>query len=285
MKPDFIGIGVQKCATSWINRILSSHPQIVMPTYDTDKETRYFSCFYDRGYEWYERHFSHKEGMMVSGEFSTSYFYNHDIPQRIYDYNPAMKLIVCFREPLSRIISNHKHELRMKNISGRNMYLDNALSNNPMYVHQSLYYTHLKKWLEVFPQEQLLILIHEEIVCNYDHFIKELFQFLDVDQNIKLGDKNLTEKVNESRLPVNKQISFSKRGLANLMRKLGLGRLVSLLRARGLGQAISKVNTTNDMDEFTQLNEQNRHDLQKTFNPEIECIERLLGRELSVWKK
>ena len=51
-----IGIGAQKCASSWVHAALGVHPQIGV---SEPKEVDFFSYYYDRGYQWYETHFAH----------------------------------------------------------------------------------------------------------------------------------------------------------------------------------------------------------------------------------
>ena len=50
----FVGIGAQKTASTWLYGVLASFPQV---TTSTPKELDFFSAAFDRGYEWYERHF------------------------------------------------------------------------------------------------------------------------------------------------------------------------------------------------------------------------------------
>ena len=54
--PTMIGIGAQKCASSWVHAALGVHPQIGV---SEPKEVDFFSYYYDRGYQWYETHFAH----------------------------------------------------------------------------------------------------------------------------------------------------------------------------------------------------------------------------------
>ena len=126
----FIGIGAQKCGTTWIHRNLALHPQLSV-AHGQDKDTRFFSCFYDRGYEWYEACFDTATADVHTGEVSTSYFHTADAPQRIKAYNPDAKLFVCLRNPVERVLSNHRHEARVGHISGANLALEAALENNP----------------------------------------------------------------------------------------------------------------------------------------------------------
>ena len=68
MKPNFIGIGAQKCATTWVYRVLEDHPAALL---SDPKELHFFSSNFDRGYQWYERHFPETSSAKAVGECST----------------------------------------------------------------------------------------------------------------------------------------------------------------------------------------------------------------------
>src|SRR5690606_3039954 len=102
---DFLGLGVQKAATTWLFRMLAAHPDIFMARAQ-DKDLRFFSAYYDRGLVWYERHFA-AAGPRRCGEFSTSYFYSKDAPERVFRYHPGIRLLLSLRDPVERLISHH----------------------------------------------------------------------------------------------------------------------------------------------------------------------------------
>ncbi|MEO1188983.1 MAG: sulfotransferase, partial [Pseudomonadota bacterium] len=104
MGPEVIGIGAQKCASSWLHAIAGSHPGI--GTSDP-KEVDFFSYYFDRGYRWYERHFEAAPGTRVCFENSPSYFHDPRAPGRVSAYNSGMKIIVLLRDPIKRAFSNH----------------------------------------------------------------------------------------------------------------------------------------------------------------------------------
>lgn len=53
-RPNFLGIGAQRTATTWLSEVLRSHPEIYMTH---TKEVHYFSKHYERGEGWYISHF------------------------------------------------------------------------------------------------------------------------------------------------------------------------------------------------------------------------------------
>ena len=50
--PTFLGIGVQRGGSTWLHTLLTSHPDVYLPT--RRKEVRFFDRDYERGLKWYE---------------------------------------------------------------------------------------------------------------------------------------------------------------------------------------------------------------------------------------
>jgi hypothetical protein len=57
MDIDFIVLGAPRCATSWMHKCLSQHPDIFVPK---GKETRYFDENYDKTLSYYKEYFKGK---------------------------------------------------------------------------------------------------------------------------------------------------------------------------------------------------------------------------------
>ena len=152
VKPAFIGIGAQKCASTWLYNILADHPEVWL---SEKKELDFFSYYYDYGFQWYERNFESDESL-VAGEVSPSYFHGKGVPKRVFEYDANLRLILFLRDPIERAISNHKHEVRIGHFRGSDLSFERGLKNNPSYISQGLYATHLEKWLEYFPKDWLL---------------------------------------------------------------------------------------------------------------------------------
>lgn len=160
VQPTFIGLGAQKCASSWIHRVLGDHPEIFA---SEPKELDFFSHHYNRGYSWYEHCFEPGAGARARGEISPSYFCDPLAPTRVRDYDPALKLVLALRDPVSRAFSNHLHEIRKGFYHCPDLRFESGLARNPMYVFQSRYGSHLEAWTRAFPLSRILILVQEEI--------------------------------------------------------------------------------------------------------------------------
>lgn len=193
MKPGFIGIGAQKCATTWLYRVLEDHPQAAL---SQPKELHFFSAHFDRGYRWYERHFDAGAGKLAVGEYSTSYLCSLDAVSRAHAYNRAFRLIVALRDPVERAYSNHLHEVRAGHLGATPLPFEACVDANPMYLTQGLYAAHLQRWLAAFPRERLHVVFQEDIEREPEAQASRLYEFLGIDPSHR--SPYLAERVNVS---------------------------------------------------------------------------------------
>ena len=103
MKPTFIGLGGQKCASSWLYMIFSDHPDAFV---SSPKELNFFSAFYDRGAQWYESHFTDAVGRQAVGEISPSYLPDWNAAPRAYAYNADFRIVLHHQQ---RCLWNELH--------------------------------------------------------------------------------------------------------------------------------------------------------------------------------
>eukprot|EP00080_Pristionchus_pacificus_P021516 PDM81536.1 hst-3.1 [Pristionchus pacificus] len=101
--PSALLIGVRKGGTRALLDALALHPQIKAAR----REVHYFDdeMNYGKGEEWYlqQMPFSRNE---ITIEKTPAYFTNPLVPERVYRMNPAMKIILIIREPVTRAISD-----------------------------------------------------------------------------------------------------------------------------------------------------------------------------------
>ncbi|WP_139559755.1 sulfotransferase domain-containing protein [Methylotetracoccus oryzae] len=241
MKPTFIGIGAQKCASSWIYRILEDHPEVCL---SERKELDFFSYHYDNGYQWYERHFACGSVAKAVGEISPSYFHDYDAPARAKEYDPRLKVIVSLRDPIERALSHHKHLVRLGFYTGPDFSFEAGLAQNPSYVEQGLYAKHLSRWLSEFPPEQLLILYMDDIRADADAVVRQVYRFLGIAEDHRPAALHV--KANPSYVVRNRMLDiFVKRcragakalGLRSLWQALGRTPL------RGLYEASNRIDS------------------------------------------
>ncbi len=175
-----------------MHELLSAHEGIFT---SDPKEVDFFSYYFDRGYEWYERHFADASPQLIKGETSPSYFYNPAVPERVHDYHPDLKIIVILRDPVERAYSNHLHEVRAGHLTG-DLSFAAGLRNNPAYIDQGRYATHLSRWFDLFPEENIKIFLFEEIMRDRSRHADELCAFIGVRGG--LSETLLNRRSNES---------------------------------------------------------------------------------------
>lgn len=280
-KASFIGIGAQKCGTTWVHHCLSQHTGIYAAQ-GQDKDTKFFGSFYDRGYQWYESHFAEASPGLKRGEVSTSYFYNSDIPERIRRYNPDVKLFVCLRDPIERIISNHKHQVRGRQIWGDNFSLKHALDNNPAYIMQSRYALHLERWYKVFPKEQIKIVFFEDIYSAPQQLISELYEFLEVDASFI--PQELDTVANASYLPAAGGTTKIVATAGRALRSIGLGTIVEQGRKMGINQWLRRSKAPANKETLT-VEAEALEQICSLLQPDVDRLSELTGRDLSHWLK
>ncbi|CBN55541.1 MULTISPECIES: tetratricopeptide repeat-containing sulfotransferase family protein [Kamptonema] len=188
--PDFIIIGSQRCGTTSLYSYLTQHPQILSPI---KKEVDFWSWHFNRGIDWYLSHFPPlPQGQhFLTGEASPSYLDYRDAGQRLFNTFPKVKLIVLLRNPVDRAISQYYRwvSLNWENRSFEEAIADEVerLENNPDYIigeepgnylARGMYVEFIKKWLELFPREQLLILRSEDFYEHTAVVMKQVLEFV-----------------------------------------------------------------------------------------------------------
>ena len=281
ISPNFIGIGAQKCATTWLYDLLDLHPEVGLSPL---KEIHFFSQYFGYGLQWYQSHFSEVDPKLsVIGEFSTSYFCDFETPKRIKQCYPDAKLILMLRDPVKRLQSNHKHEIRIGHLTGPDFSVEAGLKNNPTYIEQGLYATHLKRWLEFFDREQIHIVFFDQLKSDPAAVEAELYDFLQIET---LNNHEQLDKSNPSYVYRSKGMEQTRRGALKLIRALKLEALYRQLVAKsGLQSAYRKMNRTSPQQLIPKMQEVTQQDLAERFLPEIIDLEKMLGIDLSSWKK
>jgi hypothetical protein len=276
---DFMYVGVQKAGSSWLFEALSRHPDLLLGRGGEDKDTCFFSYHYDRGYEWYERHFPGSGQSRLRGEISTSYFACGDAPERIARYNPRMKLVLCLRNPVDRVISNHLHEIRLGHVSQRNYRLADGIRNNPAYLEQSCYARLLQRWLIHFPRESIHTVLFEALFAEPRGHLAALYEFLGV--STAPSDDFPNDKVNESRVPRSGAVDTLTRNATAALRTLRLTSAVDGMKRLGVDRLVRRANAISHPERLA--DDDVRSELRRYFAAENRKLAELTGLDLELW--
>lgn len=274
----FLGIGAQKCATSWLHHVLSQHPEVVA---SDPKELNYFTANYDRGALWYEGHFAAAGAGSICGEASPTYFFSVDAPARAHDYNPALRLIAVLRDPVARAFSNHLHEIRKGHIPEDTSF-ETALAANPAYVLQGRYRENLARWIDRFGSAALLVLVAEELSVDPAAGYAAVCAHLGVAAEAPPDD--LHERRHES---VASHLPLLQRGLragGDAARRIGLGEMVRRMKAApGIRGALA-LNRKELRGAVPPMQNETRARLVELFAGDVAFVRQLLGRPLPEWR-
>jgi hypothetical protein len=271
---DFIGLGAQKSGTSWVYACLYEHPKICAPI----KEIHFFSRErFSKGRKWYEDHFKRCKNGLKQGEFSTSYLYSKETPQRIKNMYPHAKLIAILRNPVDRAISQYRNAIKAGEIDETTSF--NAYAKQePSSLEQGLYVKQIKRYLEYFPREQMLILIYEDTKKDPAKFIKTIYEFLGVDPNFI--PSMLHTEVNVTRTPKNIGVEKLMHTFAESLRKIGFDKLVHMIRKTGIPDMVRGVNTKEEQ-RSKRMTEPDKNELAKHFVDDAKELSGMLDRDVT----
>lgn len=193
---DFVVIGAMKAGTSTLYQTLLSHPEINLTK---SKEANFFNApINDSRIAWYKQQFN-KEEDVLKGDISPNYSKRQDFistAKQIAEYAPSAKIIYVVRDPISRLLS-HIHHDQLRGRIKRNLSIVDVVLNNPRYVETSKYYWQLQPYMEIFNEENILIVSFEELIENPKFLIEKILLFIgvrDVYSFRELQPSNLTEK-------------------------------------------------------------------------------------------
>jgi hypothetical protein len=206
-KPDFIGIGCVKTASTWLFRQLVGHPKIKMPE---AKELRYFN-YVSRSIitpREYLARFSAFPTDWKTGEFSPDYIAYPHVPILIKGMCPAAKLFAILRDPTDRAFSQYKLKGEEQwgipeNLTFEEAFFGDGPRRNvfvPLRFcslrQRGMYTRQLEWWYDVFPKEQIKLLFFDDIVGNPLGVLRDLYDFLGVDPDFVPPDFQIHRHVN-----------------------------------------------------------------------------------------
>lgn len=276
MPSQILGIGGQKCASSWLHAIGGTHPEIAV---SEPKEVDFFSYYFDRGYRWYDGHFPADAGGKVRFESSPSYMIDPRAAARAYGYNPDMKILALLRDPVKRAFSNHMHEIIKGHIESQTF--EEAMPKNPCYLDQGLYAKHLQPWFDAFPRDQIKVMFAEDISADAAGCAKEVFAFMGV--NPTFESAILTERRNESDRARNPALRKTLRAGGDWLRRRGLESALASVKKQPVIAKMMSANSVAIVDEIPPMRDDTRAQLIDYFADDVASLAALL-QHTPPWK-
>ncbi len=201
--PDFIVIGFMKCGTTSLYDYMTKHPNILPAS---QKEIMFFNDekLFQLGTDWYLSNFPPRieRTEYLTGEASTMYIHQSTIAQRLQEKFPETKIIILLRDPVSRAISNYyfnlghgvnQHKTLEEIFKKESRVLSDVndlsthLEGKSGIIATGLYSYFIKKWMDIFPKEQFLVLNAYDLNNSPQFVMNKVFDFLDL-PNYNISD-------------------------------------------------------------------------------------------------
>lgn len=196
---DFIIAGTQKGGTTSLDAYLRQHPQIRM---GKKKEVHFFDkrkptgwnaldhAVYNANFKW-----PRATPDMKVGEATPIYMWWHGAPERIWTYNPDIKLIILLRDPVERAWSHFKMDTRL----GRDgAAFEDAIRDETNRARRSLpkqdrersliargfYAPQIRELFRLFPRKNLYFQKSEVFSQSPQQVLDEVCDFLDCKRHV-----------------------------------------------------------------------------------------------------
>jgi hypothetical protein len=308
--PDFFIVGHEKCGTTALYMMLSQHPQVFMSEI---KEPRFFtpelrSRFRRIGpgklpntLEEYARLFAGARPDQRAGEASPLYLRSHDAAARIAQVRPDARIIAILREPAAYLRSFHLQCVHNHNETETNFA--KAIAREParrsgkriprfsqspaslLYSDHVRYVEQLRRFHSVFPQEQVLVLIYDDLRGDNEATVRRVLRFLELDDTWPVAPVE-TERLKGVRalrlLQMRFAVSVLRRRAAGAGPALkALNNRIPTLPRRG---AVGRLRARMVYGEPPPADEAFMLELRRRFAPEVVALSEYLDRDLvSLW--
>ena len=208
---NFVICGTQKGGTTALDHYMRLHSEVCMAT---KKEVHFFdndNYFLTNSppYNKYHKFFNPKKNHKIIGESTPIYMFWINAMERIFDYNPNIKLIIILRNPIERAFSNWNMEIQRKRekrtfLQSINYEIKefnkNKQNRTYSYLKRGLYSDQIKRILRIFKKKQLLCLKNENLRNNPGETLSLVSKFLGISefintQKISIHSRNYNEKL------------------------------------------------------------------------------------------
>jgi len=271
--PEIIGAGPGRTGTTWLHRVLEGHVDLPYGV----KETQFFNTFYDKGIDWYARHFRYATGERKIAEICP-YFFHPDAPARIKTHIPNCRVITTLRDPVDHAFSAYKLVVHFAWAQGT---FDEVLKSRPNLGSGNRYASHLKTWFDLFGRENVLVTMYDELRAQPQSYLDRVTDFMGIERIAISARPEIRDDVHSfARAP--RSVTLARRARRMMYRLQGR-------QAYGVSNLLERAGVWDYCygrgEPFGLLTPEQEQRLRERYLPEVEALEELLGIDLSVWKK
>jgi hypothetical protein len=232
---DFVAVGPQRTGSTWLYEYLRNHPVICLPR--GVKETLFFDYRYDKGFDWYAKHFPYAKSDKLRGEIGPSYFHSDAARLRLAQSSPDCRIIITLREPRARLLSLYRHHVSRANIPV-DMPVARALEQYPgLLVEPSRYAAYTERWRSRFGKEHVLVLFMQELEQNPQSYSRRICNFLGIPYR-EPTSALLSDRVNPGREPRFARTATASHRVATYLRSKRMFAPINAFKALGLDRLL-----------------------------------------------
>jgi hypothetical protein len=292
-RASFLIVGAPKCGTTAMTRYLEAHPEVFVAA---RKDLHYFGSDlnFTRRRRWtaaeYATHFADAGAARAVGEASVWYLYSQHAAAEIAAYNPDMRIIIMLRQPVDMMHALYT-QLRLNGLgdedlptfqaaldaepdraAGRRIPANTPLPEALLYRRVARFSEQVRRYQAVFPPEQILVLLQDDLKADTPATYRRTLAFLGVDPDFQ----PTLERVNANKV----------------VRSEGLRRLIALTPAsakglipdglrRGVRKQVARLNSRHAPREA--MDPALRARLLGELKEEIQVLSGVIDRDLSGW--
>jgi hypothetical protein len=165
----------------------------------------------------------------------------------------------------------------MREYGWTTLAFDRAIREIPLMMESSAYTKHLSGWGQVFGAERVLVLINDDLYRSPDEYIKTICNFIEIPSfTLSEEQKQPTAKEYPARFPY---LARAGQSIGDWLRSRRLYTIINLAKKLGLKTVF--FGGGNDLPPMDPDFEKH---LRSLFASEVENLELMLARDLSMWK-
>ncbi|MEM9250987.1 MAG: sulfotransferase domain-containing protein [Planctomycetota bacterium] len=276
--PDFVCVGGQRCATSWLYEAIRGHPSLFLPR----KEVHFFNRDYADGLPAYAALFADASADQRCGEITPDYLTHPDAAARLADdLPPHARFLVLVRDPIDRAFS-HYQLTRCHGGRTREMTFLEACDRRPHVVDGSRYGHHLGRLIDAVGAERVRCWSDRDVAERPAAMLAEVFAWLGVDAGYTPPDLAARHNVSTGS---GWQARLNLPAVLTTINRSPLGPVYRGFRRSTLGQQLRRtINGPTNPAKRPAPTPDERRALWPTFADDVALLERLTGLDLDHWR-
>ncbi len=297
--PNFLIVGAAKSGTSSLHNYLNQHPEVFMPSYNSEgmkvKEPRFLikdlvkHRLHNGVWTWeeYKSLFGDVTDEKAIGESTVLYLYYYkDAIKNIKEkLGNDVKIIIMLRNPADRAYSAFQHvsrgfkeqnsfEKSLEMEDGR-LERDGNLTPMVMYKDMGLYHDMVKSFQENF--SNVHVIIYDDFRDDTENEMKKTYQFLGISDNADI-DYVTRHNVGGKRWK-NDKVKYL------FMKENPIKSIFRRIIPKGLRRGIRNNLVTPSTNKVTPMKGHTRIMLNNFFREDVKQLSTLLNRDLTNWTK